>query len=424
MERIVYRKTLDVHKNGIQFTLQGFETADNMSRRIEISLSANGDTIDLPLEQLEAIMYVTTPSATEPSINECTVKDNKIVYDVLPIVEEGITEMQLKLIETRVGGAKGVLATPKFALEVMKSNTDDGSATQTPTFTALEDAIARANGVYESRLVGIELDQDCTFRANYADGTTYESDILKELFYRGDVLLAQSYAKGGTGVRIGEDTDNSMYYSNVSKSASVDANNSVGEAEELLKEVRKHGVYTAFSVDFETGEVKYISPAYDFIVNKENGNLEVDGAVYDADESVKNLVNEWFATINNDVDSLKTTRENYTYPLSILSNIPITTSRIKKAAIYCNYYEVTLSPGETKSYAFGDSSRSIVSVEGVYRYWENDKMCYSPLDSQIRIDTEWKDDEMFDYLNITNTRNGTVNCRIRVWAHDSIMEGV
>ena len=282
MERIVYRKTLDVHKNGIQFTLQGFETADNMARKIEISLMASGDTIDIPLEQITAMMYVTTPSATEPSINACTIKGNTIIYDVLPIVEEGITEMQLKLIETRPNGAKGVLAAPRFAVEVAKSNADDEGVAQSPTFTALEDAIARANGVYDSRLVGIELDEDCTFRAKYADGTTYESDVLKELFLKGDVLLSQSYAKGGTGIRAGEDTDNSMYYSNVSKSASAEADRISGEATELLEEVRKHGVYTSFSIDFDTGEVIYKSPSYTFSIDKESGELKAQGRIYDS----------------------------------------------------------------------------------------------------------------------------------------------
>ena len=93
MELIRYRKTLDVHKNGTQFTLQGFETADKLSRVIEISLMASGDAVDFPLEGLTAMMYVTTPSAAEPSVNACAIKDNKVIYEVLPIVEAGITEM-------------------------------------------------------------------------------------------------------------------------------------------------------------------------------------------------------------------------------------------------------------------------------------------------------------------------------------------
>lgn len=280
MERIIYRKTLNVHKNGIQFTLQGFETADNMSRQIELSLMASGDVLDLPLEHITALMYITTPGATEPSINECEIKDNTIIYNVLPIVEEGITEMQLKLIETKPDGANGVLAAPRFAVEVSKSNTSDEDAIQTTTFTALENAIARANSVYESRLVKIELDQDCTYRVHYADGTVYESDVLKELFLKGDALLSQSYARGDSGVRVGEETDNSMYYSNVSRSASLEAEQIRKASADILAEVSTQGVYTTFVFDFEKGELMYKSPKYTFAINPTNGKLEFKGSKY------------------------------------------------------------------------------------------------------------------------------------------------
>lgn len=318
MELIVYRKTLDMHKNGTQFTLQGFETADKMARRIEISLMAGGDTIDFPLEHIVAVMYVTTPSATEPSINSCTIKDNKIIYDVLPIVEEGITEMKLKIIETSVDGAKRVVATPRFVVEVTKSNVDDESAEQTTTFTALEDAVALAKGVYDSRLIRIELDSDCMFRAYYADGTMYESDVLKELFLKGDALLSQSYARGGTGIRAGEDTDNSKYYSNVSKSASEDSKRINEDTKEVLTEARKHGVYTAFSVDFESGEVEYISPSYKFNVNVETGDLEVEGETYSFEETIESIVNEWLLELGVDVNAMKTATDGNTTDIADL----------------------------------------------------------------------------------------------------------
>ena len=305
MERTIYRKTLDLHKSGVQFTLQGFQTADNMSRTLELSLMASGDTIDLPLEQLMAVMYVTTPNATEPSINECTIKDNAIVCDVLPIVEEGITEVQLKLIDTRAEGAKGVLATPEFAIEVSKSKTNEESATQNTTFTALETALAKAKGVYDERFLRMELDTDCMFRAYYADGTVYESDVLKELFLKGDALVSQSYARGGTGVRAGEDTDNSMYYSQVSKSASLEANTYAEKSEELLEETRKHGVYTAFSVDFETGEVVYVSPSYTFNIDKETGELDTVGNTYTFEESIQLIVTEFLSQNGADINRLR-----------------------------------------------------------------------------------------------------------------------
>lgn len=308
MERIVYRKTLDVHKNGIQFTLQGFETADNMSRRIEISLMASGDTIDMPLEQITAMMFVKRPNETKPSINACTIKDNKIIYDVLPIGVEGITEMQLKLIETRFDGAEGVLASPKFAVEVSESNTDESGVPKT-TFTALENAIARAYSLQEKNITGVELDDDFVFKVNYVDGTSYESDILKELKQSGEVLLSQSYARGGTGVRTGEDTDNSMYYSNVSKSASAEASKSTEESADILNEVRKHGVYTSFSVDFEKGELRYMSPTYDFNVNQENGNLEAEGGEYNPDE----VIQEYMRNYRNETDKeLSTAKSDIT----------------------------------------------------------------------------------------------------------------
>lgn len=292
MERIKYRKTLDVHKNGIQFVLQGFETADNLSRVIEISLMASGDAIDFPLEQMTAMMYVTTPSAKEPSINECTIKDNTVVYEVLPIVEEGITTMQLKLIETHPEGARSVLASPRFAVEVTKSDADDGSVKQTTTFTALEDATAKAKATYDERLLRVEFDDTCIFRAFYADGTVYETDAIKEGLLTGPTRLAKSYAVGDTGAREGENIDNAKYYSNVSKSSSIEAREVGDDATELLTEVRKHGVYTSFGMDFETGELLYASPSYKFKVNNENGELEATGKDYTFEEAIQAMVAE------------------------------------------------------------------------------------------------------------------------------------
>jgi hypothetical protein len=300
MERIVYNKTLDVHKNGVQFTLQGFETADKLSRRLVISLMASGDAIDFPLEQIMALMYVN--KSEEPY--ECEIKDNTIIYDVLPITEEGITELQLKIIETRPDGARSVLATPKFAIEVTKSNADDESIQQTTKFTALEDAVARAKEVYDKRFLRMELSEDCMFRAFYADGSIYETDVLKRLFNNGNVLLSQSFAKGGTGVRTGEDTDNSMYYSNVSKSASLESKAFKEEAQEVLADVQKHGLYTAFSVDFTTGEVEYVSPRYNFKVNTETGELDVIGTAYTFEDDIGEVTREWLAERGADVDEL------------------------------------------------------------------------------------------------------------------------
>lgn len=326
MELITYRKTLDVHKNGIQFLLQGFQTSDNMSRVIEISLMASGDAIDFPLERIVAMMYVTTPSATEPSINECTIKDNKVVYDVLPIVEEGITTMQLKLIETSPEGAKRVLASPQFSVEVTKSNVDDNGEELKTTFSAIEDFIAKADAAYGSRLERIELTSECIFKAYYYDGTVYETDILQKLFLNGNVELSKSYAVGGTGVRAGEDTDNSKYYSNVAKSESLNAKAIMENSEQILEEVKLHGMYTAFHVDFNTGEVEYVSPSFKFNINSETGNLDAIGQTYTFEDEIERLVLEWLEANKINIEDL----QNYSERLEELKGTSAEhTERIK-----------------------------------------------------------------------------------------------
>lgn len=327
MERIKYRKTLDVHKNGVQFMLQGFQTADNMSRVIEISLMASGDAFDFPLESVEALIYVTTPSAKEPSINSCTIKDNVVVYDVLPIVEEGITIMQLKLIETRVDGAKSVLASPEFAVEVAKSGTNDEDAEQSTTFTALEDAVSKAKATYDARLLRVEIDEKCTFRAYYADGTVYETDALRDYMLNGNALWSKSYAVGETKIRDNEATDNSKYYSNVSRSSSEEAKNVSEDATLLLEEARKHGVYTSFAMDFDTGELLYTSPSYDFDVDEESGELFAEGKTYSFEETLRTMVDESVdtnsgadyvieeGTITTDGDSPSTLKTEWRYKI-------------------------------------------------------------------------------------------------------------
>lgn len=311
MEQIIYRKTLDVHKNGTQFLLQGFETADKLSRVIEISLMASGDAIDFPLEGLIAMMHVTSPGATEPSINPCEIKDNKVIYNVLPIKVEGITTMQLELLEGDIEGAKRVLVSPKFAVEVTNSETNEDGEELKAEFSAIQDFIVKAEEAYGSRLDKIELDNECIFRAYYFDGTTYETDILQKLFLNGNVELSASYAHGGTGVRAGEDTDNSMYYSNVSKSEALNAKSIMENSEDILEEVRRRGVYTTFSIDFTTGEVEYVSPSFDFTINEETGEMEATPRAYTFEATVYDMLDKWIAEHGVSLDELQAKAINH-----------------------------------------------------------------------------------------------------------------
>ena len=296
MERITYRITLDAHKNGIQRTLQGFETADNMARRISINLVASGDTHEIPFDHVTAMMYVTTPNAEEPSINQCIIDDNAIIYDVLPtdIAVEGIVDMQLKLIEGRPDGPRKVLLSPKFALEVHESDANDEKVEQTSTFTALEDMVAKAKDVYDSRLLSVVMTDDYVLTVTYADGTVYESDSLKEAFEWADGIVVNAQTM----------LNQMIYQANLSKAYAAEAKESRDASVEARNEVTEKSAYTTFSVDFETGYVTYLSQNYKFTID-DNGDLIFESlGEWSITEETKKLLEELINTTREDIANL------------------------------------------------------------------------------------------------------------------------
>ncbi|MBR6538111.1 MAG: hypothetical protein IKT67_13020 [Lachnospiraceae bacterium] len=176
MEKISHRITLDVHKGGIQKVLHGMFTGDVLSRKIVISLVAGSAVCNMD-ENTTAVMYVTKPSGVT-NYGACTVEGNLVTYDILPadIDEPGITQMQLKV----VSGEK-VLYAPVFSVEAQKSSTSDTPAETSPQFSALEQALAQVEEVYNKRIVSVEVEEDYTFVVTYADGETYTSDAFKAL---------------------------------------------------------------------------------------------------------------------------------------------------------------------------------------------------------------------------------------------------
>lgn len=296
MERITYRITLDSHKNGIQRTLQGFETADKMTRRISINLTSSGDTFEIPFDHVYAVMYVTPPNAEEPSINQCVIEDNTIIYEVLQtdIATEGMVHMQLKVIEGRPDGPRKVLLSPKFALEVHESEVDDGKVEQTTTYTALEDLVAKASEVYEHRLVSIEMTDDYVLTVTYADGTVYESDSMREAIEWADQIVVN-----------GQTLLNQMILqANLSKAYAKDAKESRDASVEARNEVTEKSAYTTFTVDFETGYVTYLSQNYKFTID-DNGDLIFESlGEWSITEETKKLLEELIKTTREDIANL------------------------------------------------------------------------------------------------------------------------
>lgn len=181
MELLEYRFTLDAHKNGVQRILQGFNTGDNRSRRLIISLTEAEESYDLPLDNIVAAMYVKRPSQTDPSINECTIDGNHIIYEVpaSDLIEEGVVNYQLKLISGTVENPISVLVAPRFSAEVWESISDDSEAEDSPEYTALEAALVKAQMVYDARIIKFIFDKDIP---EYDSTATYKiGDLVKNV---------------------------------------------------------------------------------------------------------------------------------------------------------------------------------------------------------------------------------------------------
>ena len=271
MNRVVYRTTLDVLKGGVQKTLQGFHVGDNLGRLIVLTLTSGADTFELPENGITAIMYVIQEDGTQ-SINHCEIIDNVISYEVLPsdVPTEGIVKLQLKIIANNAHGIERVLFAPVFAIEVEDSIGSDEIG-DNPTFTALENALAKAEAAFSQSATKIEFTEDHIFRVTYADGSVYETDELKDA-WETCVDSADSAL----------DSKNKAYDYMVAAGdseaiARTEANTAVGASnrtQSFYEEVMKRTIYTTFFLNYDDGHLYYDSANYTFNVNPVTGQLE------------------------------------------------------------------------------------------------------------------------------------------------------
>lgn len=93
--------------------------------------------------------------------------------------------------------------------------------------------------------------------------------------------LSQSYAVGGSGVRDGEDTDNSKYYKEQAELSATQSSNLLEDIKkehtDTLKDIEDavSGKIADFKVDLETGHLLYTGGAFNFHVNNGHLNWEV-----------------------------------------------------------------------------------------------------------------------------------------------------
>lgn len=196
MEKLIYRFSLDAHKNGVQKTLQGFETSDSYIRGIEVSLTENSESFDLG-NNVTAMLYIEGQDIPRA----CEIEDGKITYtfQASDITAEGSYNCQLKVIATSVKGAEKVLVSPRFAIEAWESMTNDSIAEATDVFTALEIAVAKADATYKARMTSFAFDDDFVLTVKYGlteDG--YQVVYVTDIFTRAIASIQPTVEVGNT----------------------------------------------------------------------------------------------------------------------------------------------------------------------------------------------------------------------------------
>lgn len=178
MDRITHKISLDTSKNGVQKILQGFNVGDQVARRIEIALTNGGVSVPLADTGITALMYVTVDGIA--SVNAVTIEEGKAIYDVdaNDTATSGIVDMNLKILDTVTGM---VLHAPRFQLEVWENGIGSSTAATSPTFTALESALAQAQLYSQKTIKSVTLDEDTKiFRVEYMDESAYESSVIAD----------------------------------------------------------------------------------------------------------------------------------------------------------------------------------------------------------------------------------------------------
>lgn len=222
MERIAYRFSLDVGKVGPQRTISGLQTNEKRARRIAITLVKDSESYPLVNDgRYTAVMYVSKPWNSSVSVNACTINDDgTIYYDILEsdIEREGMVTMQLKVLKS---DTQQVVVSPSFMMEVYSNIINDSGAASTTTFTALEVALAKAESVYRTRVTAIVV-EDGVLRVEYADGSSYESDLNDAI---AEVVLEQMQVHIDTLNGIKDETEGYKDQAEVASATVKDAKN-------------------------------------------------------------------------------------------------------------------------------------------------------------------------------------------------------
>nr|DAY76259.1 MAG TPA: Baseplate component [Caudoviricetes sp.] len=154
MEKQVYRKSLDLQKNGAQWSID-VKQNDVNSRRIVISLIDGGKAFILGGDMIATIYGKKTDGNV--IYKDCAIENGMVIVDVEKqlITVAGTVECELRIYDSNAAGAQ-LLTTPRFCIEVYDVLSDENRITSTSDYSALanetvksQEATKRANDISE-----------------------------------------------------------------------------------------------------------------------------------------------------------------------------------------------------------------------------------------------------------------------------------
>ena len=154
MQKQIYRKSLDLQKNGAQWSID-VKLNDVNSRRIVISLTDGGKAFILGGDMIATIYGKKTDGNV--IYKDCAIENGMVIVDVEKqlITVAGTVECELRIYDSNAAGAQ-LLTTPKFCIEVYDVLSDENRITSTSDYSALanetvksQEATKRANDISE-----------------------------------------------------------------------------------------------------------------------------------------------------------------------------------------------------------------------------------------------------------------------------------
>ena len=132
MQYVIHRFTLDLHKSGIQATIQGIKRGNAKGNILEISLMQSG--VPYVLENCTVVFRAVASNGAK-LYNSCGIDGNKVIYDLTTdtIASGGETECQLQIRDAQ----NTVLFSPRFCLEIEDEVYPDAVIEAKDEFTAL-----------------------------------------------------------------------------------------------------------------------------------------------------------------------------------------------------------------------------------------------------------------------------------------------